>query len=385
MHLAMWEYLEVNCIGVVLLLIMFLYVQKVRAFGEICEQHYFQTMLAINAFILLFDNGIYLLRGHNAKPLFILNHIICCLYFILHAWFCYFWIRYVIVKLYPRHRETVFQKVSLLLPAMLNMMAVLLSPATGLIYTLSAENRYHRGSFMWITFAVGGIYSVVNTVIIVREMIHPSMSRDRSTYMSLLLFPIPPIIGNLIQLKFYGFSIVWICMAITLLVLFVDMQSGLLARDALTGLVNRRQTNKQLIWEVQHLHQSPDFFFVAMIDVDHFKLINDQYGHLTGDKALECIGSILRKSCRKNDFISRFGGDEFLITGHIKNESDASVIEKRITESAEKMNESGLIPCHLSLSIGTATFNKNSTITIDSILNDADKYMYMTKKESHNQ
>src|SRR5574344_2097030 len=152
-------------------------------------------------------------------------------------------------------------------------------------------------------------------------------------------------------------------MAVDLLVLFIDMQNDLLSLDALTGLYNRRQVNTQLSWEVAPLHQASDFLFVAMLDVDHFKLINDKYGHLAGDRALTCVGKALKTSCRKNDFISRFGGDEFLITGHIANKDDVCVITNRINTTLTALNESEGLPCALSLSIGWALFSRNDTVT----------------------
>ena len=352
-------------------------------YPETREQKYFLVMLAINALILLLDNGIYLLRGHHSFLLIILNHIVCCLYFLFHSWFCYFWIQYIIAKLYPRHRQSLTEKILLMMPSVIMSVIVFCSPVSGWIYYITGDNRYHRGPLLWLTFAAGLLYALVNTVIIVHEMIHPAMSREKETYMSLLLFPLPPIIGNILQFKFYGLSIVWLCMAITLLILFVDMQNDLLSRDVVTGLYNRRQANTHLTWEIQHLRQSSDFLFVAMIDVDHFKLINDQYGHTAGDKALAAVGEILRRSCRRNDFISRFGGDEFFITGHIKEESDTALILKRISEVTSEKNRSEALPCTLSLSIGTAVFSRNSVMTMDSVINEADERMYEAKKTNH--
>jgi diguanylate cyclase (GGDEF)-like protein len=383
MQIPMYLYLETNLIGIIILLVMYHYISRLHMYPETHDQKYFLVMLAMNSLILLLDDGIYLLRGHNYFPLIVLNHFVCCLYFVFHSWFCYFWIQYIIAKLYPRHRQKPVERILLAMPSVITSVIVFCSPFNGWVYYISGDNRYHRGPFLWILFAAGLLYAVVNTVIIVREMVHPAMSREKGTYMALLLFPLPPIIGNILQLRFNGLSIVWICMAITLLILFVDLQNDLLSRDAVTGLYNRRQANTQLTWEIQHLRQSSDFLFVAMVDVDHFKLINDEYGHITGDRALSAVGEILRRSCRKNDFISRFGGDEFLITGHIRDESDTAIILNRITESTAKKNRTEDLPCTLSLSIGTAVFSRSSVMTMDSVINEADERMYEAKKANH--
>lgn len=383
MHLAMYEYLEINLLGILLLYVMVQSITKKHISGENGEEKNFQLMLITNALILLFDTFIYLLNGHKGKTVFILNQISSCAYYVLHAWFCYFWILYVFIRLHPRHKITVPEHAALLLPAIINTVLTVSSPWTRIIYYITEDNVYKRGPFMWITFAAAFCYCICNTFFIIHEMLHPSLIRNHRTYFSLLAFPLAPIIGFILQVKFYGLSIIWIFMAIDLLVLFIDMQNDLLSLDALTGLYNRRQVNLQLNWEVQHLHQINDFLFVAMLDVDHFKNINDEYGHITGDKALACVGKVLKKSCRKNDFISRYGGDEFLITGHIANMDDSCVVVNRITATLEAMNKTEGLPCELSLSIGCAIFSRNDAETTDSILNEADRRMYEVKQRNH--
>ncbi|MCK9797026.1 diguanylate cyclase [Pseudomonas sp. MAFF 302030] len=83
--------------------------------------------------------------------------------------------------------------------------------------------------------------------------------------------------------------------------------------DPLTGLPNRAAWSERLEHEVSQWQQHGNTLLLAMLDLDHFKRINDNYGHLAGDKVLKIIASVLRKRLRGSDFIARFGGEEFVL------------------------------------------------------------------------
>ena len=385
MRLIMYEYLEVNLIGVILLLTMFFYVKKRHYTEQEKDQdkRHFLWMLIFNAFILLADNGIYLLRNRVSQPLIILNHVLCISYFTMNLLFCYEWLRYCIAKLYPRYRQSRIEKFFTLLPCVANAFFVASSPLTGWVYSISKTNVYHRGPMIMVSFSAAIIYWIISACITIREWRHPARSREIDEYITLLVFPIPLIVGNVLQMRFYGLSIIWVCSAVSMLILFIDMQNEQLSRDDLTGLYNRRQTNVQLIWEVSHMPCADYMLLVIMMDIDNFKIINDRFGHLSGDRALRTVAKALKENCRKSDFASRFGGDEFLIIGHIKTEQDAKSIIRRIETSLENINKKSLFKYSLSLSAGYAIRSKNDKVTVDSLLNEADGKMYEEKRSKN--
>ena len=87
----------------------------------------------------------------------------------------------------------------------------------------------------------------------------------------------------------------------------------LMMTDPLTGLANRRRLSEMLDRELSQARRSRRPLAALMADIDHFKSINDTYGHGTGDKALQQVAQILRDSCRKEDIVARYGGEEFLV------------------------------------------------------------------------
>jgi diguanylate cyclase (GGDEF)-like protein len=378
MQLTMYEYIEVNLVGVVLLLTMLLYARG-RRLG--IEQRDFRRMLLCNMLILLADNGIYLLRGHSAPGLIALNHLVCIAYFSLNGLFCYNWVRYVLARLYPRYRlgRRTFW---LLLPALASAAFVASSPLTGWAYTIDSGNEYHRGPLLLVLFLAAIVYWLFSTALVLREYLYPTRSREKAEYRTLFAFPLPMLIGNLLQLRFYGLSIVWVLASLSMLILFIDMQNAQLTRDALTGLYNRRQTNSQLAWEIAHLHSSPDLLLAVMFDVDHFKKINDRYGHLAGDSALTLVARTIRDNCRKSDFASRFGGDEFLLIGHIRSAEDAESLIRRISGALEAESRSGALPFAVTMSAGCALFSSADQVTMDDVLNRADRSMYEVKRRA---
>ena len=366
-----------------MLVSMLFYTNRKHYLGENGERRHFSWMLILNILILLSDNGIYLMRGHGGSVFIVANNFFCMAYFVMHAFFCYAWMRYVLVRLYPRHVYTIKEKAVMYIPAAINCVITFATPFTGWVYTISEENVYHRGYLVTASFATASVYWAVSTVLLLREYRNTRRNRKSGELKTLLLAPLPILAGNVLQLCFYGLSIVWVSSALSMLILFIDVQNEQLTHDKMTGLYNRGQANAQFFWEVEHLQDSSDLLFAIMLDVDKFKSINDCYGHLAGDRTLIRVAGILQNNCRKSDFVSRFGGDEFLILGHVKNTEDAAGITKRIEKALSEENKLNVFPCPISLSYGIAVCTPQEEVTVDSILAEADQNMYEMKKNSH--
>lgn len=123
---------------------------------------------------------------------------------------------------------------------------------------------------------------------------------------------------------------------------------------------------------------------LLMMDIDNFKNINDQYGHLTGDKVLSQIGQIVKKEIRSKDIIGRYGGDEFIIGITDSSTMTAEAIAKRISKAAAstKIPLSNNKALNFTLSIGGATLTNEATL--DQLINSADKKLYESKKNGKN-
>ncbi len=158
--------------------------------------------------------------------------------------------------------------------------------------------------------------------------------------------------------------------------------------DSLTKLPNRQAYEskvKQLI-----VNQSLGDMFLAIIDIDYFKNINDTYGHSVGDKTLQIVAQHLKQQLPQNDFLSRWGGEEFVIILHASDPETCYLKLEKVRKSIEKLpfRFSGE-KVTITVSIGFASFsNKNSTesgaIDVESVFEKADKRLYEAKQNGRN-
>jgi diguanylate cyclase (GGDEF)-like protein len=117
-----------------------------------------------------------------------------------------------------------------------------------------------------------------------------------------------------------------------------------------------------------------------LIDIDHFKIINDTYGHQMGDRVLQQLSNILLANTRERDIVARLAGDEFLIIAPFNNEKNKDMIINRINKELKKSSEE--LNIDIFVSIGTSEY-PNDARTLDTLLNIADDNMYKVKSQKN--
>lgn len=162
----------------------------------------------------------------------------------------------------------------------------------------------------------------------------------------------------------------------------VQRQKALI--DPLTGLPNRAAWSERLDYEVNTWHQRGNNLSLAMLDLDHFKRINDGYGHLAGDKVLKIIANVLRKRLRPTDFIARFGGEEFVLLMPDSSLADALAVGEVLRAAIEAcpFHFKGE-PVTITVSMGVAQFQTGERS--DLALKRADEALYRAKAAGRNQ
>lgn len=152
-------------------------------------------------------------------------------------------------------------------------------------------------------------------------------------------------------------------------------------KDELTGLYNRRHLIETLDKQRAIANREGSPFVLAFIDLDNFKLINDDYGHGTGDKVLREFADFLQESIREVDLVARYGGEEFvLLLNGVGIDTATSVVE-RIRYSVENMNFSEK---SLSMTISVGVTEYIGLETTEETLERADKLLYAAKQEGRN-
>lgn len=201
----------------------------------------------------------------------------------------------------------------------------------------------------------------------------------RREVFALIFFPVPPLLAGLLQTMFFGISVFWLAVSISLLIIYLDLQSTNVHVDHLTGLANRRKID-QFLNHLSTKRRTMQQYGGILIDIDRFKAINDDYGHELGDRVLEGVGKILRRSLGSRDLISRYGGDEFIIILEVRGEEELQAAAKRIQEGVAAFNSHHLYPFELSLSMGYGLWDLSGGVEDLDFLKLLDQRMYQNKQ-----
>ncbi|MCU7906293.1 MAG: diguanylate cyclase [Candidatus Thiodiazotropha sp. (ex Epidulcina cf. delphinae)] len=160
---------------------------------------------------------------------------------------------------------------------------------------------------------------------------------------------------------------------------------NLATHDSLTGFYNRTELEAQLRNELNRAlrHQRP--LSVFFLDLDHFKRVNDRFGHQAGDELLQSFADLLRKAVRNVDYIGRYGGEEFVVILPETPPQQALETAKRLVGSvmAHRFNTSGEKSMALTVSIGISALPDHG-VTVEGLINAADKAMYTAKRTGRN-
>ncbi|HLU39517.1 MAG TPA: GGDEF domain-containing protein, partial [Planctomycetota bacterium] len=151
--------------------------------------------------------------------------------------------------------------------------------------------------------------------------------------------------------------------------------------DPLTRLANRGVGIVTLRQEIARSNRAGEPLAVLMMDLDKFKALNDQFGHLVGDQALRTAAEVLRKNTRKMDTVCRYGGEEFVVILPGTQLEDASVTATRIQAAIEVAGDELGLP--LTVSIGVAAYKRGED-NVESLLSRADRALYASKERGRN-
>ncbi|MHC8288298.1 diguanylate cyclase [Pseudomonas sp. XS1P51] len=159
--------------------------------------------------------------------------------------------------------------------------------------------------------------------------------------------------------------------------------SALSRTDSLTGLLNHGAWKDLLKLKFQHCRQHQQPATIALIDIDHFKPINDTYGHIVGDSVLRQLSAEFKRNLRENDLAGRYGGDEFCVILPDMPLHQATEVMERLREVLHDYRHEDMPELRVSLSIGLAAWHPSFSDAI-SWLDDADKALYTAKNTGRN-
>jgi PAS domain S-box/diguanylate cyclase (GGDEF) domain len=164
----------------------------------------------------------------------------------------------------------------------------------------------------------------------------------------------------------------------------VEQELSRLARfDTLTGLANRRHFDERIAMLLLQKYRQRSPLLLMMIDIDHFKRINDSWGHGVGDEVLKAVGQRIQGCLRKNDLVARLGGDEFVaLVEDVESSSIAEELTRKIQAAMAREITVGAIRVQMTLSIGVAFCR--SVASADTFMQIADTALYQAKAGGRN-
>lgn len=286
------------------------------------------------------------------------------------AWVCY--LDYQVIGSMERLKKRWFY----LQPLLLVVLFLAINAGTGIFFRINPENQYRRGPLVFLLFAVnyGIVFYSFYLVFRHRYIV------ERRTLRIITLFGGTPLIGASLQILFYGVNLVWPSVALAVIFVYIFLETQREIRDYLTGLLNRQQMDDFLKTRIGD-YRKRGAFALVMIDMDGFKEINDRYGHKEGDRALIQVASLLMRSVKMIDKVSRFGGDEFLILLEAERVSSAESVIRRIQDTLAKDNRRQKErPYPLRFSAGYMIYDPVQHPNVKELLNAADQAMYREKR-----
>lgn len=369
--------LQVNLFPFLTLLILFLNMKK-SSRNILFDQKIFLKLTAFTLLMLSLDMLKILIVGETSLDLINLNYLISTLILVLTPIPALLWTFYADYKIYE-DTSRIDEKVWLaIIPIIINTTLIIMNltsgPLKGMIFQINKNNIYSRGPYFVIVLVITYAYLFFTLIHIIKNQ----KKISEKIYIPLITFIIPPTIGGLIQYFYPFIRVIWLGLSLSIVIIYISIQNTKLYIDPLTGLFNRRKMNMYL--ENILKDNKNKIIGGIMIDLDDFKSINDTFGHREGDRALSHVSNILKENFRKDDFIARYAGDEFLVILKINQVSELQAIVDRLKTNIENFNNKNLTPYRIQLSIGYDVFYADSPLTSEWFVNHVDKLMYQQKE-----
>lgn len=257
-------------------------------------------------------------------------------------------------------------------PMIINTIFIIINLFTPFIFSVDKNNVYTREPFMWLIV-------VLNTIILIYMwyLAYTNKERiNREIILAMLIFVLIPSIAAVIQVLVYGAFILWPIMSVTIVVAYIFLETISTSKDYLTGLLCRHRVDDYIDYYINTRKN----FGLIIIDLDDFKSINDQYGHIHGDKALKIFSKVLSYVFRNAKLIGRYAGDEFIIVTDVIDENDIKLYSVELNKQLNKELIITNVPYKIRFSIGYHNWNSDDNLDYETLINLTDKNMYKNKE-----
>ncbi|MDR1466164.1 MAG: GGDEF domain-containing protein [Treponema sp.] len=337
---------------------------------DLFHRYLFLKILVIASIPMTCDFIYYLFQGTQGKAWFYGMYACNSLYYIFQIIFLYdifVFIDYSAFKDRKRSericRLTWIVKIGIILLIVANL-------RFGFYFYVDENNVFHHGKYYLMHIVIGYGAAVFEFLDII-----PVFEKRKDIFFMLSLIVLSVGIGSSVDLLFGTTSLFWPLFVSSALYIYLFIIKTDARLDGLTGLGNRFALN-EFIAKLEK-QTGTESWTITMIDMDHFKQINDTFGHIEGDNALRDMASIIKKCMPYSGFAARYGGDEFILAVRDGHEE----LLARIHSTIDVYNKQGIRPYQIQMSCGYGVYTTNSGQTTETFLASIDARMYKNKIE----
>lgn len=307
---------------------------------------------------------------------YVFNRIFNCLLYALNPITSFLWSLYVDYKIFSNKKRLKKKSIYFIIPVLLIVVASFATLFCNLMFKLDpADNVYARKTIPYILATLVSVFYIIAAAV---EVIVQRHKLKRKSFFNLFFFAAPPLVGAILQSFFYGLSLIWASVTLSVIILYIYVQSEESSVDYLTKLYNRKRLEDYLAGICSDSDGKP-LIAGIMLDLDGLKFINDNFGHNMGDFALEKTAEIIASSAGLH-FAARYAGDEFVIILKVKSVDEVTEVLSDIKRKLNDFNKEKTVPFILNLSYGFTIHDYFSKQTPDDFLKKMDEKMYECKK-----
>ena len=375
----------INCFSLIILTVL-LQDNRHRNRGAKTTQFvFFQYIVIANMLLLITDAISFLVEGNPNPACRTIQVVATMIFYALDPLPSYFFIRFTDMALdIPQAKQNRLKR-WYLIPVIIHLLIALATPVTGWFFRIDAVNVYHRGTLLPLSFVLSFILMFIAAAKVLCYRIK-AQQKDGQLVKNvtknnwLLKFTVIPLIGGVIQVLFYNITYVWHATVIALLLVYINNQNTEITTDILTGVYNRRQAFAYFERLVREREKDKANIRIAVVvlDINSFKCINDQYGHISGDHVIIAVARCLETEYHWDDCVCRFGGDEFLVITKHGMVADLNAAVDRVNNRLIRLYEKKILPCEVSVSAGYALYSRKNN-TMDALFKKADEMMFEQK------
>ncbi|MBR3081763.1 MAG: GGDEF domain-containing protein [Clostridiales bacterium] len=371
-------YIEANIVCIIIFLMMF--IREMGSVGRQAKQMVFVNITIAHMLYFICDTTWVLVISDVIPKNFYTASTVNVINAILLSAITGFWFVYVELSQGEKYIAQFKHRMNVLTLAMLETVIILVLFV--FFPRVVINENYEMTTAYYVVFiSIPAIYIIISSVRAFIRAFRKENYAVRRQYVVCGAYPVIITIFGIVQVAWLNAPV--FCFGSTIMMLYVYIVSlnDQVSIDELTHLNNRTQLKKYIVSESSRANADKTVYYILMIDLNKFKQINDQYGHVEGDRALIRTADALKLACADNPlktFIARYGGDEFIIISKTDNESLIRELCGRIKDTLFKLNDEAHAEYELSASIGYASYS-GDVRKFQEALSLADEALYKEK------